>query len=180
MESGRPPAEEVTLVYNTEPNRPAGPPNGGQNVPYYPPVVSPAPPVPPVAGPYRAPPPVYPPIPGNPVPYYIPAPAGMGQGKAVASLVLGIIGVVLCQIVFISLPCQIIGLILGILAKRQRAGGMAIAGIVLSCVGLAFSLLVLFFVILGLIMAMRDPPSNWIYDAPYDACLRWIRLAVGR
>ena len=57
---------------------------------------------------------------------------------------------------------------------------MAIAGIVLSCVGLAFSLLVLFFVILGLIMAMRDPPSNWIYDAPYDACLRWIRLAVGR
>ena len=176
-------------MYNTEPNRPAGPPNGGQNVPYYPPVVSPAPPVPPVAGPYRAPPPVYPPpaintayppIPGNPVPYYIPAPAGMGQGKAVASLVLGIIGVVLCQIVFISLPCQIIGLILGILAKRQRAGGMAIAGIVLCCVGLAFSLLVLFFVILGLIMAMRDPPSNWIYDAPYDACLRWIRLAVGR
>ena len=167
-------------MYNTEPNRPAVPPNGGQNVPYYPPVVSPAPPVPPVAGPYRAPPPVYPPpaintayppIPGNPVPYYIPAPAGMGQGKAVASLVLGIIGVVLCQI---------IGLILGILAKRQRAGGMAIAGIVLSCVGLAFSLLVLFFVILGLIMAMRDPPSNWIYDAPYDACLRWIRLAVGR
>lgn len=105
----------------------------------------------------------------------------MGQGKAVASLVLGIIGVVLCQIVFISLPCQIIGLILGILAKRGSGpAGMAIAGIVLSCVGLAFSLLVLFFVILGLIMAMRDPPSNWIYDAPYDACLRWIRLAVGR
>lgn len=100
----------------------------------------------------------------------------MGQGKAVASLVLGIIGVVLCQIVFISLPCQIIGLILGILAKRQRAGGMAIAGIVLSCVGLAFSLLVLFFVILGLIMAMPGirRPTGYTMPLTTPACAGFV------
>ena len=183
-------------MYNADPNRPAGPLPGGQDTPYYSPVVPPSPPGPPApfvppAGtqPYGVPPayaqpPVqtaYPAVPGNPMPYYVPMPyppANAGQVKAVASLVLGIIGLVLCHTFFFSLPCQIIGLILGILAKRQRAGGMATAGIVLSCVGLALSML-LFVLILSLILDSQSPPSTWMYDVPYDACLRRICLAAG-
>jgi len=55
----------------------------------------------------------------------------LGEGKAKASLILAIIGIVLG-----ALPCAIIAIILGAAAKKQGAGGMAIAGIVLGIIGL--------------------------------------------
>lgn len=60
--------------------------------------------------------------------------------KAVASLVLGIISLVFIffgTFAFIGMILAIVGLILGISAKKEQPTGLATAGIVLSIVGLA-------------------------------------------
>jgi len=69
-----------------------------------------------------------------------------GTGLAVASMVLGIISLVICAYWYISLPCSIIGLSLGAVARKKpgRPGnGMAVAGIVTSIIALVLSALVL-------------------------------------
>lgn len=56
-----------------------------------------------------------------------------GAGLAIASMVLGIVALVFsCCIYYISIPCAIVGLILGgvSLAKKQPGKGMAVAGLV--------------------------------------------------
>lgn len=105
--------------------------------------------------------------------YYQP-PAQMGQGQAVASLVLGIIAVITSSSFFIiAPPCAIIGLVLGILAKKKGNGGMAIAGIVLSSVGLAISLLlILLFVFL--FIALSDISGD--YSPYYDGYQQAARI----
>ena len=64
-----------------------------------------------------------------------------GNGKAVASLVLGIISLVFIffgTFAFIGMILAIIGLVLGISAKKDNPeDGKAKAGIVLSIIGLA-------------------------------------------
>ena len=81
--------------------------------------------------------------PGYVPPYYPPAvpPSNEGDKFAVASLILGILSVVTCCSIFISIICGIIGLILGIVGKSKGAGGMAVAGILLSVFGILLSII---------------------------------------
>ncbi len=161
-------------MYTVDPNRPAGPtPVTGSNGPYNPPVVSSGP-----AYPIGTPPAFQPYGPGayyTPVPYA--PPVNAGQGKAVASLVLGIVSLVL-GFYLVGLPCAIVGLVFGILAKRQHAGSMATAGIVLCAVGLALSLFLLCFILIVTILMFQEI-SSWgythPYDVPYDACISLIQ-----
>ena len=76
-----------------------------------------------------------------------PAPQGT-DGKAIASMVLGIVAAVLCCVPFVGLVCGVIAIVL--YAKFNRAfresgeqlggKGMAIAGLVTGIVGTAFGL----------------------------------------
>jgi hypothetical protein len=61
------------------------------------------------------------------------------KGKAIASMVLGITSIASFCFFFVSIPCAIIGLVLGITSKKKREGGsgMATAGVATSVVGLA-------------------------------------------
>lgn len=62
------------------------------------------------------------------------------NGKAVASMVLGIIAAVLIFVPyggFVGLVLAIIGLVMGVQAKKQAPSGMATAGIVLCIIALA-------------------------------------------
>ena len=86
--------------------------------------------------------PVPPPVYQQPV--YVNAPAPDGKGMAIASLVLGILAVV---IPYAGTACAIVGLILGIMGKKKmdEAGapsGMAMAGIILSIIALVASIII--------------------------------------
>ena len=76
----------------------------------------------------------------QPVLQYVGYPAGVAvpqqsKGLAIASLVLGIIGVVTSWII-VGLPVSIVGFSLAIPAMRRKDGkGMAVAGLVLSIIG---------------------------------------------
>lgn len=59
------------------------------------------------------------------------------KGFSIASMVLGIISVVLCCIYYISIPCAILALIFGIAGKSKGGKGMAITGIILGIITLA-------------------------------------------
>ena len=74
---------------------------------------------------------------------------------AVASMVLGIIALVLFCVWYVSIPVAIVGLILGVIAsgkaKRGEGGGagMAKAGIICTIIALALDIIVIIGVIVG-------------------------------
>ncbi|MGX8796621.1 DUF4190 domain-containing protein [Fusibacter sp. JL298sf-3] len=64
------------------------------------------------------------------------------DGKAVASLVLGIISLVTIftgVFAFIGIVLSIVGLILGLNSRKENPSGMATAGIVLSIISLVLT-----------------------------------------
>lgn len=72
----------------------------------------------------------------------IPAAAAKpASGKATASLVLGIIGLVAWYIPLFGLPITVIGLVMGFSAKKVAPSGKVTAGIVLSIIGLVLSVI---------------------------------------
>lgn len=68
------------------------------------------------------------------------------KGFAIASMVLGIIALVLFCIVYISIPCAILALIFGILSVKSSKRGMAIAGITTGAIGFILTVLLYVFV----------------------------------
>ncbi|MBN2216582.1 MAG: DUF4190 domain-containing protein [Pirellulales bacterium] len=70
---------------------------------------------------------------------YEPAPAPVGSSvehMAIASLILGIVSLCFSCCCFVGLPSAVVGLGLGIKGLESRHRGIAIAGIVLSVLGL--------------------------------------------
>lgn len=65
------------------------------------------------------------------------------KGLSIASMVLGIVSVVLFCVVYVSIPCGILAIILGFVGKGKGAKGMAIAGIVLGIIAIALYILAL-------------------------------------
>ena len=59
------------------------------------------------------------------------------KGLSIASMVLGIISLVLCCFIYISLPCAILAVIFGIVGMKKGGKGMGIAGLVLGIITLA-------------------------------------------
>lgn len=66
------------------------------------------------------------------------------NGKAIASLVLGIVSLVFIftgNFALLGVAAGIVGLVLGISARKENPSGMATAGIVMSVIGLALCVL---------------------------------------
>jgi hypothetical protein len=66
--------------------------------------------------------------------------APSGSGKAIASLCLGLFGLIAWILPIIGLPTTITGLVLGIKSVNGSRKGMATAGIVLCIIGLVLSI----------------------------------------
>lgn len=62
------------------------------------------------------------------------------RGKATASLILGIIGMVAWLLPIAGLPVNIVGLALGTRGRRSSARALATWGVVLSSIGLGLSI----------------------------------------
>jgi Domain of unknown function (DUF4190) len=89
---------------------------------------------------------------------YAPNPQQPGAGMAVASMVLGIIALVLFCVWYVSIPCAIVAIVLGVMArgKAQRGEasgrGMATAGLTCGIVALVLDILLLILAIVGFSM----------------------------
>lgn len=59
------------------------------------------------------------------------------SGFSIASMVLGIVALVMWCMWYLSIPCSILALIFGILGVKKAKKGMAIAGIVTGSIALA-------------------------------------------
>ena len=71
------------------------------------------------------------------------------KGLSIASMVLGIISVVLFCIWYISVPCAILAIIFGIVGMKKGGRGMGIAGLVLGIVALAILAIIYLLAIIG-------------------------------
>ena len=93
-----------------------------------------------------------------------------GNGMAIASLVLGIISLLLCCCGnFVTVGLSATGLILGIIAQSKKSRGIAIAGIVTSAIGLAVGIIGVALMIYGMgndIDSIINDP-NWPFGSDY-------------
>jgi hypothetical protein len=64
-----------------------------------------------------------------------------GSGKATASLILGIVGLLAWFIPIFGAPISITGLVLGIKGMPSANRGMAVAGIVMCIIGLVLTII---------------------------------------
>jgi hypothetical protein len=81
------------------------------------------------------------------------------HGKAIAALVLGIMGVLLFWVPLIGLILGILALTFGIIGVNQKQGGMAIAGIVLG----GLTLFLQIFVLIGVLAYFGTlSPENFV------------------
>jgi hypothetical protein len=77
-----------------------------------------------------------------------PAPAGDKKGLAIASMILGILSWCASIFWFCGGPISVVGIVLGFLGMKSSGRKMAIAGIILSAIGL---LLMIVFIIISLV-----------------------------
>lgn len=96
------------------------------------------------------------------------APANDKKGFSIAALVFGIIALVLCCIWYVSIPCGIIALILGIIGLKSSKRGMSIAGIITGVIGMILSIvLVIAIVMLG--VSIFNSAKDAIEDSDYPS-----------
>lgn len=99
------------------------------------------------------------------------------SGMAIASLVCGIVGILIncCTAWYISLPLAIVGLVMGILTVKNNRGGrtMAIVGIILSSIAALIGIVVL----IGCIVVSSN---RSLFDQLYNELNRDFRFDLDR
>lgn len=77
-------------------------------------------------------------------------PVQESKGLSIASMVLGIVSVVLFCIWYISIPCAILAIIFGIVGMKKGGKGMGVAGLVLGIVALAILAIIYLLALIGI------------------------------
>lgn len=90
------------------------------------------------------------------------------KGFSIASLVLGIVAIVLSCIWYISIPCAILAIVFGILGIKSSKKGMSIAGITTGAIGMFICIAILIvLMIFGFAMGITDSITEIIEDEDY-------------
>ncbi len=114
-------------------------------------------------------------------PYQPQQPENPGKGWAIASLVLGIVSVVCCCVWYVALVPALLAVIFGIVGVAKKQGGMAVAGLILGCIGLAFCILMIVFTAIGINTYSVEryfdsgelPDWNEFFGEAFDTALRF-------
>ena len=89
-----------------------------------------------------------------------------GKGMGVASLVLSIVSLVCCCA---GTPCAVLGLIFGIIARKNNPqNNMALAGIIISILGLVWSIGSLVWALVTGTLNFYVSPTGTPFIDPYD------------
>ena len=88
------------------------------------------------------------------------------KGLSIASLVCGICSLVLCCTGLLSIPAGALGILFALLTRKrgQRMNNMCVAGIWLSCVGLALGI---FITVSSIVTIFTDPSYLNMLDQMY-------------
>lgn len=86
---------------------------------------------------------------------------------SVASMVCGIISIILCCTGILSIPAGALGILFAILSKRKSKPmpSMSLSGIVLSCIGIAMGIFMLVF---SLYTVLTDPELRKAFEDSYE------------
>lgn len=89
---------------------------------------------------------------------------------AIASMICGIISIVLCCTVVLSLPFAALSILFAVLSRRKNVSmpGMSIAGIVTSIMSLLFTLFMVVYVLVQLPIMLNDPVFRNQLDYTYE------------
>lgn len=95
------------------------------------------------------------------------------KGFAIASMVLGLVSIILFCVWFISIPCGILAIIFGILAFSSSKKGMAITGFITGGIGIFISFIIFVFLfsfgfIAGVANGLSEIDYDDIYNETYD------------
>jgi len=94
-----------------------------------------------------------------------PPPPHPGKGLATASLVLGIISLAMFCVIYAAIPCAIIAIILGAVAKSKKVpGGAATAGIVMGVIAIGVAIIAI--VALASWLNSILPWASWSIELP--------------
>ena len=87
-----------------------------------------------------------------------------GHGMAIASLVLGIVSILSCCCVYLSVVAGVVGVVLAILSKNKSKNnkfeGLAIAGLICSIIGVVISVGYIIYVL----VVMKTPEFQNMYQ----------------
>ena len=64
------------------------------------------------------------------------------KGLSIASMVLGIVSLVMLCIYYVSIPCAILAIIFAIIGRKKGGKGMATTGLVLGIIALAIDIVI--------------------------------------
>ena len=89
------------------------------------------------------------------------------RGLSIASMVCGICSLVLCCTGLLSIPAGALGILFALLTRKkgQRMNSMCVAGIWLSCVGLALGI---FITVSSIVTVFTDPSYLNMLDQMYQ------------
>lgn len=95
-----------------------------------------------------------------------PAPEKLG-GFSVASMICGMISIILCCTGILSLPLGAMGILFAVLSHRRGKSmpSMSLTGIILSCIGIVMGLIMLVF---SIYMVMTDPEFRDTFKDTYE------------
>ena len=93
------------------------------------------------------------------------------KGFAIAALVLGIVAIVLSCLWYISIPCGIIAVILGVMSRKSTKPNISVSGLVTGSIGIFISVLIIiifFTVSAGLVNGLNEYVYGDDYSSSYN------------
>ncbi len=73
------------------------------------------------------------------------------NAMAIASMILGIVSLVMCCLIYVSVPCAILSVVLGAVSLRKGKSAMAVAGIILGGISIAMAIMISILMVIGII-----------------------------